>query len=123
MVVTVDEALENAQLVEQLPANNNDTLFSQTTANIRNRVLQFFNIPGGLFAVSPENSVFTVTELGPSFVYMNLRTKNDRRTLERFFNRFIAAGEIIINSFESDRVAEEPTPEPITEPTPEPPQE
>ena len=123
MVVTVDEALENASLVEALPANNNDTLFQQTTANIRNRVLQFFNIPGGLFAVSPENSVFTVTELGPSFVYMNLRTKNDRRTLERFFNRFIAAGQIVINSFESDRVAEETTPEAIPEPTPEPPQE
>ena len=113
MVVEVDEALENAQLIEQLPANNNDNLFTQTTANIRNRVLQYFNIPGGLFAVSPDNSVFTVTELGPSFVYMNLRTKNDRRTLERAFNRFADAGEIITNSFDSDRTLEQaPTPNP-----------
>ena len=121
MVVEVDEALENANLVEALPANNNDTLFTQTTNNIRDRVQQFFNIPGGLLAISPTGSVFTVTELGASFVYMNLRTKNDRRILERFFNLFIGAGLIITNSFEGDQMIDQtPEPAPVPEPTPEP---
>ena len=123
MLVTMDEAIADRPLVETLAANNNDTLFSQTTINIRNRVIQFFNIPGGLFAIAPEGSVFTVTELGSSFVYMNLRTQNDRKILERFFNRFIGAGKIKINSFESDQVLNEVTPTteaaPIVETPPE----
>lgn len=110
MLVTVDEAIASMNMVEALPANNNSDLFTQTTINVRNRVIQFFNIPGGLFAIAPEGSVFTVTELGSSFVYMNLRTKNDRKIIERFFNRFIGAGVIKINSFESDRVLNVDTP-------------
>ena len=121
MVLEVDEALAASTLVEALPANNNDTLFTQTTINIQSRVQQFFNIPGGLLAVSPTGSVFTVTELGNSFVYMNLRTKNDRRILERFFNRFIGAGKIKTNSFEADQMIDQtPEPEPTPDPTPEP---
>ncbi len=120
MLLVVDEALANQTLVEALPANNNSDLFTQTTINVRNRVIQFFNIPGGLFAIAPEGSVFTVTELGSSFVYMNLRTKNDRKIIERFFNRFVGAGEIKINSFESDQVLNEATPtsEAVTETPP-----
>lgn len=122
LILEVDEVLAGQNLIESLPANSIDTLFSQTTINIRDRVLQYFNIPGGLFAVAPQGSVFTVTELGSSYVYMNLRTRNDRRILERFFNKFIPAGEIKINSFESDQVLNEVTPQtgaaPVPDPTP-----
>jgi hypothetical protein len=68
MVVEVDEALENANLVEQIPATNNSDLFTQTTINIRNRVLQFFNIPSGIFGVAAEGAVFQADELGSYFV-------------------------------------------------------
>jgi len=115
MVVEMDEALTDANLVEPIPANNNDTLFATTTANIRNRVLQYFNIPAGLMGVAPEGAVFTVTELPGSFTYMNLRTQADRKILERFFNRFISVGTIIVNSFENSLTTEQAE---ATEPAP-----
>lgn len=107
MILEVDEAIIDTVLVESIPANNNDTLFLQTSKNIRNRVMQYFNIPGGVFGVAPEGSVFTVTELANSYVYMNLRTKNDRRTIERFYNIFLEVGKIITNSFESDQMLDQ----------------
>jgi len=116
MVVEMDEALTDANLVEPIPANNNDTLFTQTTINIRNRVLQYFNIPAGLMGIAPEGAVFTVTELPGSYTYMNLRTANDRKILERFFNMFVAAGPIIVNSFEDSLTTEQAE---ATEPAPE----
>ena len=73
MVLEVDETIAAAAMVEVLPANNNDTLFTQTTINIRDRVQQFFNIPGGLLAVSPTGSVFTVTE-SVSYTHLTLPT-------------------------------------------------
>ena len=119
MLVTVDEAIAEIPLVEGLPANNNDTLFTQTTKNVRNRVQQFFNLPSGIFGVAAEGAVFQASELGESFVYMNIRTKNDRRILERFFNRFLNAGEIITNSFESDQMLDQEPPEETPPPPPE----
>lgn len=107
MVVEVDEALSDVSLVEPIPANNNDTLFSATTRNILNRVLQYFNIPAGLFGVAPEGAVFTVTELPGSYTYMNLRTAKDRKILEKFFNMFIPVGKITVNSFENSLTTEQ----------------
>ena len=113
MVLEVDESLADKTMIEALPANNNDTLFLQTTKNVRNRVQQFFNLPAGIYGVAAEGAVFQASELAESFVYMNLRTKSDRRLLERFFNMFISAGEIITNSFESDQMLDQEQPAPV----------
>jgi len=65
--------------------------------------------------VAPEGAVFTVTELPGSFTYMNLRTQADRKILERFFNRFLSVGTIIVNSFENSLTTEQAE---ATEPAP-----
>ena len=84
-ILDLDEDLKDTELFEQLPANNNDTLFDSTTRNILSTVLQHFNVPPSLMGVFSEGAVFTQADIMEDFNYMNLRTQADRRTLERAF--------------------------------------
>jgi len=85
-IIDMDEDLRDTQLFEQLPANNNDTLFDSTTRNITAAILQHFNVPPSLMGVFSEGAVFTQDNILEDFKYMNLRTENDRRVLERIFS-------------------------------------
>jgi hypothetical protein len=84
-IIELDEDLRDAQLFEQLPANNNDTLFDSTIRNITSTILQHFNVPPSLMGVFSEGAVFTQDNILEDFKYMNLRTQNERRILERNF--------------------------------------
>ena len=84
-IIDMDEDLKDTDLFEQLPANNNDTLFDSTTRNILATILQHFNVPPSLMGVTSDGAVFTQADIMEDFAYMNLRTQADRRTLERAF--------------------------------------
>ena len=103
LVVGVDEDSENTQnLIEQVPANNNDSLFINTTLNVKNRILQNFALPSGLMGMLPDGAVFTATQLADEYTYMNLRTKDTRNHIERQMEKLgLDLGKIIPNQFES----------------------
>ena len=84
-IIDMDEDLKDTELFEQLPANNNDTLFDSTTRNILGTILQHFNVPPSLMGVTSDGAVFTQADIMEDFAYMNLRTQADRRILERAF--------------------------------------
>tara|TARA_S200002703_G_scaffold158010_1_gene167283 strand:- start:2393 stop:3499 length:1107 start_codon:yes stop_codon:yes gene_type:complete len=108
LVVGVDEDSENNQnLIEQVPANNNDSLFINTTLNVKNRILQNFALPSGLMGMLPDGAVFTATQLADEYVYMNLRTKDTRNHIERQMEKLgLDLGKIIPNQFESSQMAD-----------------
>jgi hypothetical protein len=74
-----------APLIETIPAANNDALFNLTTQQVQNRILQNFGVPGPLLAVNPQGAVFTQEQIRDSYILMNLRTRNQRKVLERAF--------------------------------------
>ena len=72
-------------LIESIPAPNNDALFNLTGEKVVNTILQNFGVPGPLLAVNPQGSVFTQEQIRDSYILMNLRTKTQRKVLERAF--------------------------------------
>jgi len=109
IVAAIDEDSEfSGNLVEQIPANNNDTLFIQTTLNVKNRILQNYALPAGLMGMLPEGSVFTATQLADEFTYMNLRVKDARTMISKHFEKMgLPVGQIKPNQFESSQMLEE----------------
>ncbi len=85
--VLVAEIAEDftGNVIEQIPANNNDKLFEQTGTKTVNTILQTFGVPGPLLAVNPQGSVFTQEQIRDSYIFMNLRTENKRKVMERAF--------------------------------------
>lgn len=108
LVVGVDEDSENTQnLIEQVPANNNDSLFINTTLNVKNRILQNFAVPSSLMGMLPEGAVFTATQLADDYTYMNLRTKDTRNYIENEMDKLgLDLGKIVPNQFESSQMLE-----------------
>ena len=104
IVAAIDEDSEaiGASLVEQIPANNNDSLFIQSTINVRNSIIGSFAMPRSLVGHTPEASLFNNQQIKDDYVYMNLRTKDIRNQIERVFNEQLGLnlGSIIPNQFE-----------------------
>ena len=104
IIASIDEDAENFQnLIEQVPANNNDALFVQSTINVRNSILGSFALPRALVGYQSEGSLFTQQQVADDYTYMNLRTKDLRNQIERTFNEKLGLklGAIIPNQFES----------------------
>jgi hypothetical protein len=72
-------------LIEPIPAPNNDRLFDLTELRVRDKILQNYAIPGALMGVAPEGSVFTNQEIKDSYDYVNARTKHKRLLMESIF--------------------------------------
>jgi hypothetical protein len=87
--ITLIEAPEdfNQNLIEQVPANNNDRLFEQTGAKVRDMIIHNSAIPPALIGVMPDTGVFTQQAIRDSYIYMNTRTKTPRRAIERVFDK------------------------------------
>lgn len=104
LVAGIDEDF-TGDLIEQIPANNNDTLFINTTLNVKNRILQNFALPAGLMGMLPEGAVFTATQLADDYTYMNLRTKDQRNVIARQMQKLgFSFGQIVPNQFESSQM-------------------
>lgn len=110
IVAGIDEDSEARDLIEQIPANNNDVLFVNTVRNIKERILQNFGMPPALAGVLPEGSIFTSQELADSYTYMNLKTADIRNTFERQIEKLgMNFGKIVPNSFESSQMLDTTT--------------
>ena len=103
IVVGVDEDDEgNGSLVEAIPANNNDSLFINTVLNVRNRILQNYNLPASIMGMLPAGSLFTAQQIADDFTFQNLITKDTRNEIARQFDKLgLDVGEIIPNQFAS----------------------
>jgi phage portal protein BeeE len=109
LVASIDEDAENtSNLVESIPANNNDSLFIQSTINVRNTIIGSFALPRSLVGHMPESSLFNSQQISDDYVYMNLRTKDTRNYIERIFNEKLGlkVGSIVPNQFEDARMKE-----------------
>ena len=110
-VVDIDEELKDAELFEQLPANNNDSLFDSTVRNIINRVLQHLRLPVSLMSVTSDGAVFTQQNISDDVMLMNERTESDRKVIERVFkaleinDSLIIEKELKVNN-ESDSISQ-----------------
>lgn len=76
----------DGEVLEQFPANNQDTLFENTNRTTVNRIVQTLAIPPSLLGIMPENSFFNMQEIEDSYKYFNVRTNNRRTILARIFN-------------------------------------
>ena len=85
IVWEVPDGFDKAVL-EQFPANNQDTLFQNTNKTTVDRIVQSLAIPPALLGIMPENSFFNMTEVEDSYRYFNVRTNNRRVKLARVFN-------------------------------------
>ena len=77
----------NQNLIENIPANNNDRLFEQTGSKVMNMIIHNFAIPPALIGVMPDTGVFTQQAIRDSYIYMNTRTKTARTVIERVFDK------------------------------------
>jgi len=88
MMVEMPLGTEDFNLLENLPANNNDRLFELTNRNVVERILQAFSLPGPLAGVfPPSGAIFNQNEIADAYVYYNNRVKNRRMILGRIFNK------------------------------------
>ena len=112
LVVGVDEDAENINnLIETVPSQT-ETLFVQTTINVKERIMQNASLPASLMGVLPTGSFITATQIADDFTYTNLRTKRIRQEIERQFDKLgLNLGTIIPNQFDSSTMKEN---EPIT---------
>jgi len=94
-------------VLEQIPANDQDKLFEQTNKATVNRIVQSLAIPPSLLGIMPENSFFTMQEINDSYMYFNVRTKNQRTILAEIFQEIandsatpVQLGEIVPQQFQ-----------------------
>lgn len=80
----------DGEVLEQFPANNQDTLFDNTNKTSVNRIVQAMAIPPALLGIMPENSFFSMQEIEDSYRYFNVRTANRRKVLAACFNELAA---------------------------------
>ena len=108
IVVGIDDDAENVgNLIEQVPANNNDSLFTNTLSSVRKRIVTNFAVPSGLMGLLPEGSIFSAQQLADEYTYMNLRTKDTRNHIERQMEKLgLDVGRIVPNQFASSQMAE-----------------
>jgi len=111
-VAQIDEDF-TGQLMESVPADSNDALFSLTMQNIINRTLYHFTIPPALFGIAPSGGVFTQLAYQESFIVYNVITRNGRNEIQRVFDRLtqnwwqqpFTFGRILENEFAVQEVA------------------
>jgi len=107
IVAGIDEDYEGSgNLVEQIPANNNDSLFINTTLNVKNRIIQNYNVPNSIMGMLPNGALFTAQQIADDFTFMNLMTQDTRNEIERVFDQLgLDVGRIIPRQFESSLMA------------------
>ena len=95
------------ELLETIPSNSDDTLFSATLISVLDRVLQNYRIPPALMGVSPSGGVFTQLAYLESFTVYNSVVRNRRDKVARIFNKLtnlwaegpFLVGRIVENEF------------------------
>lgn len=110
-VIETDD--DTPPILENVPANNTDTLYLNTINHIRDTITQNYAMPGVLLGISASGSVFNEQALIDSYIIYNARTKNQRDQVGRIFNLIGDFGEIIAQTITP---VEEVTPEVVETP-------
>ena len=108
IVAGIDEDYEGAgNLVEQIPANNNDSLFINTVLNVNQRIIQNYGVPNSLMSNMPRGALFTAQQIADDVTFLNLMTQDKRNEIERQFTKLgLDVGKIIPRQFESSLMAQ-----------------
>tara|TARA_R110002096_G_scaffold217142_4_gene405182 strand:+ start:12763 stop:13878 length:1116 start_codon:yes stop_codon:yes gene_type:complete len=105
----------DGQLIEQIPANNDDRLFELTNETSQSRIISNYQIPFSLLGIQPNGGMFNQEQMQDSYIYMNTMTREERQSISTAFNKFLQfwhtgavnVGEIIESSFEVKTVETE----------------
>jgi hypothetical protein len=97
----------DGQLIEQIPANNDDRLFELTNETSQSRIVSNYQIPFPLLGIQPTGGMFNQEQMGDAYVYMNTMTREERSSISDAFNKFlqfwhtgaISVGEVIEQEF------------------------
>ena len=121
-VVEVDE--DAGAIIENVPSNNTDALFTNTKDYVRDGITMNYALPSVLLGITATGAVFNEQALIDAFIIMNTKTKNQRNIVARIFNSFGSWGEIIPQQIltqeeEESEVEEEVVEEEETEEAPE----
>ena len=89
LLLEMKDTEEDHTLVEQFNPINMDRLFELTNKNVNNRIAQAMAVPPALLGIFPESGMFNQQDYEDSYTWMNHRTRNMRRIVERVFNNKI----------------------------------
>ena len=85
MVVNVPEGFDG-DILEQIPANNNDRLFELTNKTSENRVVYTFAVPKAVLGIEPEGGMFNVEQEETAHNSYNTRTRKRRDSIAKVFD-------------------------------------
>ena len=85
MVVNVPEGFDG-DILEQIPANNNDRLFELTNKTSENRVVYTFAVPKAVLGIEPESGMFNVEQEETAHNSYNTRTRKRRTSIAKVFD-------------------------------------
>ena len=88
IVASIDEDYEGGNLIENIGANNQDSLFINTGLNIKNTIMQTFRTPASLMGIVPSGFIFAAQQIHDDFLYLSAMTKDQRNEIERAFEKF-----------------------------------
>lgn len=71
----------DGEVIEQVPANNSDTLFALTGNNVVDRVVMLYGVPLPIMAIQPNGGLFNQEETEDAFVYYNSFTREPRTVI------------------------------------------
>ena len=97
-------------VLEAIPANSDDELFSATLVSVLDRVLQNYRIPPALMGVTPSGGVFTQLAYLESFTVYNSVVRNRRDMVARIFNKLTnlwATGSFLVGRIVENQFANE----------------
>ena len=77
-------------IIENIPANNNDRLFELTNQNSVERIIARFGIPAPILGIQPQGGgIFNEDQIRDAYTYMNARTEDFRNDIVSGFNKVL----------------------------------
>lgn len=112
LVVQMKDIEDDFELIEQFSPINMDRLFEVTNSSVSKRIVQAIAVPPALLGLFPDSGMFNQQDYEDSYAWMNIRTQNMRRIVERVFNNKIGKhwhegettfGQIITTKFDGGK--------------------
>ena len=98
----------DGNLLENIPANNGDTLFQTTNETTQSRIVSNFGIPYPLLGLQPTGGgIYNQEQLNDAYTFYNTQTREERKSISDAFDSFmkfwhegaVSVGGIIENEF------------------------
>ena len=98
---------EGGDLIESVPALNNDSLFVNTALGVKNSILGTMSIPASLMGIVPDGFIFSAQQIADDYLFLTLKTKDIRNKIERQFEKLGQnLGKIVPNQFADSQMQE-----------------